>query len=170
MISNGKKQHYLAVTNLSALLQGNSSNREGDLYCLNCFNSYTSKNKLKEHEETCHNNDSCCIEMASWAEKILKYNPAKKSLKAPFAIYLNLECLLKQEQSCQNNPEKSYTEKKARHEPSGWAMFARCSFDKKESKLNYYRRKDCIKKLCKKLKECAIEIINYEKKRNDTTN
>ena len=30
-----------------------------------------------------------------------------------------------------NNFEKSYTQKKARHEPSGWAMFTRCSFDKK---------------------------------------
>ena len=42
--------------------------------------------------------------------------------------------------------------KKARHESSGWAMFTRCLFDKKESKLNYYRGKDCIEKLCKKLK------------------
>ena len=30
-------------------------------------------------------------------EKILKYNPVEKSLKAPFAIYLDLECLLKKE-------------------------------------------------------------------------
>ena len=50
--------------------------------------------------------------MPKWVEKILKYNPGEKSLKAPFAIYLDLECLLKKEQSCQNNPEKSYTEKK----------------------------------------------------------
>ena len=35
-----------------------------------------------------------------------------KSLKAPFAIYLDLECLLKNVQSSQNNPEKSHTEKK----------------------------------------------------------
>ena len=35
MITDGKKWHYLAVTNLSALLQGNSSNHEGDFYCLN---------------------------------------------------------------------------------------------------------------------------------------
>ena len=95
---------------------------------------------------------------------MLKYNPGEKSLKAPFAIYLDLECLLRKEQSCQNNPEKSYTEKKARHEPSGWAMFTRCSFDKKENKLNYYREKDCTEKLCKKLKECAMKIINYEEK------
>ena len=102
--------------------------------------------------------------MPKWVEKILKYNPGEKSLKAPFAIYLDLECLLKKEQSCQNNPEKSYTEKKAKHEPSGWAMFTKCSFDEKENKLDYCRRKDCIEKLCKKLKKCAMKIINYEKK------
>ena len=51
MIGDGKKYHYLAVTNLSALLQKISSNHKEDFYCLNCFNSYTTKNKLKEHEE-----------------------------------------------------------------------------------------------------------------------
>ena len=44
-------------------------------------------------------------------------------------------------------------------------MFTRCSFDKKENKLNYYRGKDCIEELCKKLKESAMEIINHEKKK-----
>ena len=64
-----------------------------------------------------------------------------------------------------NNLKKSYTEKKAKHEPSGWAIFTKCSFDEKENKLDYCRRKDCIEKLCKKLKERAIKIINYKKKK-----
>ena len=34
-----------------------------------------------------------------------------------------------------NSLEEFYTQKKARHEPPGWAMFTRCSFDKKENKL-----------------------------------
>ena len=75
--------------------------------------------------------------MPKWVEKIVKYNPGEKSLKASFAIYLGLECLLKKEQSCQNSPEKSYTVKKAKHEPSGSAMLIKCSFDKKENKLDY---------------------------------
>ena len=75
--------------------------------------------------------------MPKCVQKILKYNPGQKSLKAPFAIYLDLQCLLIKEQSCQNNPEKSYTEKKARHEPSGCSMFTRCSFDEKENTLSY---------------------------------
>ena len=94
MITDGEKWHYLAVINLSALLQGNSSNHEGDFYFLNCFNSYTSKNKLKKLEEICNNHDSCRIEMPKYVEKIIKYNLGEKSLKAPFAIYLDLERLL----------------------------------------------------------------------------
>ena len=38
MIGDGEKYHYLAVTNLSGLLQENSTNHRGDFYCLNCFN------------------------------------------------------------------------------------------------------------------------------------
>ena len=110
MINEGKEKHYLAVTNLSGLLQGKSSNHHEDFYCLNCFNSYTTKNKLKEHEEICNNHDSCRIQMPKWFEKILKYNFGEKSLKSPFAFYFDLECLLKKEQSRQNNNlEKSYT-------------------------------------------------------------
>ena len=43
-------------------------------------------------------------------EKI-KYLPGEKSLKAPFIVYADLECLLEKVQSCQNDLENSYTEK-----------------------------------------------------------
>ena len=70
----------------------------------------------------------------------------------------------KKEQSCQNNPEKSYTEKKVKHEPSGWAMLTKCSFHKTADKLHYYRVKYFIEKLCKEPKEQAMKIIDYEEK------
>ena len=160
MISDDNKCHYLAITNLSALLEGKLSNHHGDFYCLNCFNSYTTKNKLKEHEEICNNHDSCHIEMPKWVEKILKYNPGEKSLKAPFAIYLDLECLLKKEQSRQNNLEqsrqnnlkKSYTEKKVSHETSGWAMLTRGSFMKKKINLIITEEKIVLKNCVKSYK------------------
>ena len=41
--------------------------------------------------------------MPKWLEKILKYNPGEKLLRAPFAIYSDLDCLLKKEQSRENN-------------------------------------------------------------------
>ena len=44
---DGKRWHYLAVKSLSALLRGISSSNNGDFYCLNCFHSYRTLNKLK---------------------------------------------------------------------------------------------------------------------------
>ena len=76
MITNGKKYHYLAVTNQITLLP---SNHDGDFYCLNCFNSYTTKNKLKEHEEICNNHDSYHIEMPKWAEKMQSWRKIIKN-------------------------------------------------------------------------------------------
>ena len=46
MITDGEKWHYLAVKSLSALLNGITSNHNGDFYCLNCFHAYTTKIKL----------------------------------------------------------------------------------------------------------------------------
>ena len=65
------------------------------------------------------------------------------------------------------NLEKSYTKKKAKHRPLDWAMTVKCSFDATKNKYDYCRERDCIKKLCKKLKDQAMEIINYEKKKNN---
>ena len=111
MITNGENYHSLAATNSSAFLQGSLSNHEGDIYCLKCFNSYASKNKRKEYEEICNNHNSCRIEMSKWVEKILKYNPGEKLLKAPFAIYL--ECLLKKCNLLKTTP-KNLTQRKKR--------------------------------------------------------
>ena len=126
-----------------------SPNHDGNFYCVNCFNSYTAKNELKENKEICNNHDSYHLEMPKQAEKILKYIHREKSLKAPFTGYLDLECLLKKEKSCQNNRKKFYTEKKHIHELSVCAMFSSCSFDKKENELNYYREKTVLKNYVK---------------------
>ena len=91
---DSNRWHYLAVKDLPALLRGITSNHHGDFYCLNCFHSYTTHNKLKKHERVCNNHDYCRIDMPKEHEKI-KYLPGEKSLKAPFIIFADLECLLK---------------------------------------------------------------------------
>ena len=68
--------------------------------------------------------------------KTLRYSHGEKSLKAPFTIFANLECLLTKEQSCQNNPNELYTERKAKHEPSGYSLSLISSFNKTKNKHN----------------------------------
>ena len=112
MITNDKNWHYLTVKSISKLLNGTTSNHNGDFYCLNYFHSYRTKNRLKKHEKICKDHDFCHVKMPNEHNKILKYNQGEKSLKVPFVIYADLECLLEKINICQNNPEKSYTEKK----------------------------------------------------------
>ena len=98
---------------------------------------------------------------------IIKYNQGEKSIKLPFVVYADLECLLEKMSTCQNNPNESSTTEINKHTPSGYLIFTHCSFDQTKNKLNHYRGKDCMKKFCKDLREQATKIINYEKK-NDT--
>ena len=121
IITDGKKWYYLTVKSLSALLRGVTSNYKEDFCCLNCFHSYSTKEKLKKHEKICNGYHYCCVEMPDKDDKILKYNHGEKPLKALLMIYADLECLLEKMHSCQNNLEKSYRENKTKHAPSGYS-------------------------------------------------
>ena len=96
---------------------------------------------------------------------IIKYNQGEKSIKLPFIIYADLECLLEKMSTCQNNPNESSTTEINKHTPSGYSLYTHCSFDKSKNKLDYYRGKNCMKKFCKDLRTHATKIINYEKKK-----
>ena len=76
------------------------------------FSFLQNRKILKKHEKVCNDNDYCYVEMPNEDNKILKYNHGEKSLKASVIFYADLACLLEKMRSCQNNPEKSYTEKK----------------------------------------------------------
>ena len=60
MITDGKKWHYLAVKHLYALFRGVTGNYNGDFYCLDCFQSYTTE--LKKHKKVRENRDYCYVE------------------------------------------------------------------------------------------------------------
>ena len=71
--------------------------------------------------------------------KILEYVPGENSLKLPFIVYADLECLLRKTNTCSNNLDKSYTEKKAMHKPSGYSLVTCYSLDKSKNERKYYR-------------------------------
>ena len=96
---------------------------------------------------------------------IIKYNHGEKSMKLPFVIYADLECLLEKMSTCIYNPKESSTTEINKHVPSGYSIFTHCSFNESKNKLNYYRGKDCMKKFSKDLREHTSKIISYENKK-----
>ena len=165
MITDEEKWHYLTVKNLPGLLRRITSTHKEDFYCLNCFHSYRTRNKLESHKKICENHNYCNGEMPTKNNNIIKYNQGEKSIKLPFVVYADLECLLEKISTCQNNPNESSTTEINKHTPSGYSIFTHCSFDQSKNKLNHYRGKDCMKKFSKDLREHATKIINYEKKK-----
>ena len=79
MTTDGKKWHYLAVKCVPALLRRITSNHNGNFYCLNCFHSYSTKNKITKLERLCNDHDYCYVEIPNKDNKILKYNQGEKS-------------------------------------------------------------------------------------------
>ena len=94
MITDGEKWHYTAVTRLSGSRRGVTGNNNGDFYCFNCFHEYRTENKLEKHKKICENHDYCHVEMPNEDNKIIKYNQGEKSIRSPFIIHADLECLL----------------------------------------------------------------------------
>ena len=75
-----------------------------------------------------------------------------------------MERLLKKIDTCQNNPDLSSTTKINQHTPSGYSIYTNFSFDKSNHKFSYYRDEDCMKRICKDLKDHATKIIDFKKK------
>ena len=100
------KWHYIPLTSvltdngfnrpirsLSRLFRRITSNNNGDFYCLGCLHSLRPDNALKKHERLCNNYDYCDIEMPYSANNTLKYIHGENSLKVPWVIYADFECL-----------------------------------------------------------------------------
>ena len=97
--SNREKQIiHLKIPNRELLLlfiiNRTASKNNGDLYCLNCFNSISTKNKLESHKGVCENKDICNVTIPFESTKILEFDQYHKFDKAPFIICADLECII----------------------------------------------------------------------------
>ena len=81
------------------------------------FHSYRT---LKKNEGVCNNHNYCRIYMPKEHEKI-KYLSGEKSLKVPFIVCADLECLLKKCNIVKIILKILTQRKKAKHIPSGYA-------------------------------------------------
>ena len=122
-----------------------------DYYCLNCFSSYGTIDKLKNHELVCDNHNYCEILMPNGNNKILKYIPGSKSLKITHVIYVDIECLLKKHDTCSNNLNISWSKNISTHIPIGYSINVVNKYD--DNYHIYYTGIDCINKLSNGLLE-----------------
>ena len=71
--------------------------------------------------------------------RTLEFYQYQKSNKAPFIIYADPECLIKNNDGCKNNPENLFTTKVGGHIPSNFLMSTISPFKSKKNKNDIYR-------------------------------
>ena len=170
---NGKieeKTHYTIVKNKSALIASQINNHKGRReFCLNCFNSFNSPKALETHKKYCYENESVKINMPP-PGTFLRFKNFLHSEKAPFAIYADFESLIKPMDNCDPDPNKSYTKKYQKHEPTSFSYYISSSIDgvfkpilRKYTKTKE-EDKDAMDVFIKWLEEDVKAIANIEEK------
>ena len=128
LIKKGDNSHYCYVKNLSALLSSQINKHDHKLYfCLNCLSGYDDPEKLEKHKEYCSEEESIKINMPK-PDTYIKFKNYLYSERAPFAIYADFESILKPLDTCEPDPNKSYTHKYQKHEPLSFVYYIK-SFD-----------------------------------------
>ena len=165
-----EKTHYVLVKNESALIASQINNHKGSRKtCLNCFNSFNSKEALEKHTEYCYDNESVKITMPQQGT-YLRFKNFLHSEKAPFVIYADFESLIKPMDNCNPNPNKSYTKKYQKHEPTSFSYYVNSSIDGvfKPILRKYTKTKpedeDAMDVFLKWLEEDVKAIANIEEK------
>ena len=102
--------------------------------------------------------------MASEENKILGFNQFQKFDEALF-MFANLQYTIEKTDGCKNNLEHSCKTKVSEYTPSGFSMSTMSSFGNLENKHDVYRGNDCRTKFCEFLKEHAMKIIGFKKKK-----
>ena len=92
-------------------------------------------------------------------------NAFRSSDKTPSFIHLALKFLTKSIDECKNSFKKPLTLKVDEHISREFLMPSICISDSIENKHNVYRGEYCIERFPEFLRENAMKIINFEKKK-----
>ena len=161
LVEKGGISHYCLIENFSRLVSSQvSKHKEKSFICDNCLNPFPNEKSLNNHKEYCSTNE--CIKM-DMPEKgsILKFKNYCNSEKVPFIIYADTESLIKPIQSCEPNPQSSYTKKYQKHEPISFSYYIKCFDDNVFSQEpRTYTGLGAMQKFVESLEKDVKEIAN----------
>ncbi len=164
IVGVGKRRHYVAIKSLPALLRGVTSNHHGDFYCRNCFGCFRSKDTLDLHIQACKDHDFCYVKMPEEGKDILRYQEGSKSIRVPFIIYADTECIIRPIHSVENRSDKSSTRNVAEHVGCGAAMLIKFAHGEYKRTFEQCRGEDAISTFCKTLKRQVERAVRYKKR------
>jgi len=104
-----ENKHYCLVKNLSRLMSMQTSKHHGEIVIgRRCLNHFPNEKALERHEENCQNHDAIKIVLPEKGS-ILEFKNHKHSMRVPIVVYADFESFTKPFDSCQPDPDRSFT-------------------------------------------------------------
>ena len=104
-----------------------SKHKEKCFICRRCINPFNTKERLREHLESCSKHDAVKTKLPQEGS-VLKFKHFFKSMRVPFVVYADFESFTQQLDTSQPNPECSYTKQYQKHIPSGFCYYIKCCY------------------------------------------
>lgn len=161
-LKQDKKAHYCLIRNLNTFLHRTKSSKQAFYYCTYCLHGFIRQDLLDIHVEHCSSNGPQKIQLPKPGENILEFKDFEKTLRVPFVIYADFECL--------NSPvnEDSHISKK---DPCAFAYKVVCEDPRYTKSIVTYVGKDASKKFLEymiKEYEQVLKILGYIRPMNLT--
>ena len=117
LISRENKCHYVYIKDFNRLMFNKTKNGHKKHFCKYCLQCFSIENILIEHKENCLViNGKQCVKLSKGFISFKKYS---RQIPAPFKIYADFECILKETKVSEEIIDKnsSYTKKYQSHIP-----------------------------------------------------
>jgi len=117
-----EKTHYVWIKDLARMLYKNSNYKGRKHPCRRCLHVFSSEALLSSHTSDCQGigEKPQRTVVPEEGKNILKFTNHHKQMRVPFIIYADFEALHIPVDSCENNPENSYTREIAKQTPCSY--------------------------------------------------
>ena len=129
LISDGEKKHYCWIKNFNRLMAVQTEKSINSMhYCKRCLIGFSRKDSLRKHAEYCSQHEAQKIELPE-PGTMLSFKNYYRKMRVPFVVYADFESFIKPIDTCQPDPNTSYTNKYQKHVPSSFCYYIKCFDD-----------------------------------------
>src|SRR5688572_17219211 len=129
LISDGEKKHYCWIKNFNRLMTAQTDKSVNSMhYCKRCLIGFSRKDSLRKHVEYCSQHEAQKIELPE-PGTMLSFKNYYRKMRVPFVVYADFESFIKPIDTCQPDPNTSYTNKYQKHVPSSFCYYIKCFDD-----------------------------------------
>ena len=164
MINEGDKSHYVYIKGFNRLMFNKTGNKNKKWFCMRCLQCFSSENILNKHKEDCLvvNGE----QRVKLNEEFINFKNYSRQMNAPFKIYADFECILRESNILEEAVNNSlWTRKYQDHVLCGFGYKIVCVDDRFTKDVVIYRGKDCVNKfisaILREYEYCRDVMKNY---------